>query len=127
MFPGTGGLSDVGGRSARGRNVNLPLPVGCGDAEYRSLLDLVVMPVLREFEPDLVLISAGFDSCAGDPLGALELTPRMFAYLTRRFMAAQRDGRVALFLEGGYSARNVGMCVSACVGALLGDKSDYVF
>lgn len=125
MFPGTGSIADVGGRSARGRNVNIPVPIGSGDREYRSLLDLIVSPILREFEPDVVLVSAGFDSNRGDPLGLLELTPPMFGYITSRFMRETPSGKVLLFLEGGYNPKIVSECVSNCVAALLGHNSDF--
>ncbi|MES1919234.1 hypothetical protein MHBO_001093 [Bonamia ostreae] len=125
MFPGTGGISDVGGRSARGRNVNIPVAIGSGDGEFRSIFDHVVSPILKEFAPDAVFVSSGFDSAGGDLLGLLEVTPRMFHYMTERLIREQSNGKVLLFLEGGYNAKVVAQCAAHCISGLLGDFSDF--
>ena len=72
------------------------------DVDYIAALDLVVLPVAQSFDPDLVILAAGFDAAAGDPLGGCELTPAGYAAMTRRFMSLAR-GKLVLALEGGYN------------------------
>ena len=94
-WPGSGGPDD------QGENVlNIPLAAGCGDAEYGRAFGEQVEPRLRGFEPDLLIVSAGYDAWAGDPLGEMEVTPAGFRELARR--AASLSPRIAAVLEGGY-------------------------
>eukprot|EP01083_Nonionella_stella_P159754 521543_1 len=124
MFPGSGSISEVGDRDARGKTINLPVPRGTGDPEFRRIMDDIVLPVLTEFQADLVLVSAGFDSACGDPLGCMEVTPEMFGFMTSKLMEVA-DGKVVLFLEGGYNPTVTSHCVLECTKALLGDKIFY--
>ena len=84
---------------------------GLGDAEYDAAFDLVVMPAARAFDPDLVLVAAGFDAAAGDPLGGMAVTPAGFASMTRRLLTLA-GGRVTLALEGGYNVSATAACAS---------------
>ncbi|KAK7199117.1 histone deacetylase [Novymonas esmeraldas] len=121
FYPGTGHLSRVGGdaaAAARGRNINIPWPAhGMGDLEYLLLLQQIVLPAAGEFKPDLVLISAGFDSASGDLLGSMRLSPSGFYMMTR--LVAQSFPRLVVALEGGYNVRNVALCSEAVMRALL--------
>jgi acetoin utilization deacetylase AcuC-like enzyme len=105
FYPGTGALDEVGEREGRGFTVNLPFPGGYGDAEYRDAFARVVAPLVQEYAPQVVLISAGFDAHARDPLGGMRVTAPGFAALARAVLDAAEqvcDGRVVAVLEGGY-------------------------
>ena len=104
LYPGTGPASDVGSGAGTGYTVNLPLSAGGGDALYASLLEHVVAPLARAYEPQLVLISAGFDAHRDDPLAGMALTEAGFATMTGvvRRVAAELGVPVGAVLEGGY-------------------------
>jgi histone deacetylase 6 len=121
LFPGTGSVHEVGEGAARGRTVNVPLPAGCGDAEYLAAFDRVLLPIAREFFPDLVLVSAGFDSALGDPMGSMRLTPAGYAQMTAR-LKELAGGRLVLALEGGYNLTAIARSVAACLRILLGEE-----
>jgi len=130
FFPGTGLLKQVGEAEGKGYTVNIPLEMeGTGDAVYEEALNSIVLPVARAFKPSLVLVSAGFDAAAGDPLGGFLITPKMFGKMTRMLQdvaAETADGRLVLALEGGYNPEVTAECVSECTRVLLGGESDYV-
>jgi acetoin utilization deacetylase AcuC-like enzyme len=106
FYPGTGGPG-----SGNETTINLPLPAGSGDAEYRAVFDEVVEPTVRAFEPELLLVSAGFDAAADDPLAGMELTADGFGELARR--AASLAPRLAAVLEGGYNVETLPGLVQA--------------
>ncbi len=104
-YPGTGVYTETGIGPGEGYTVNLPLSRGYGDHEYTALYQQLLQPLALAFDPDLILVSAGFDIHARDPLGRMRVTPTGFAALTRLLMdIAQRccGGRLVLVLEGGY-------------------------
>jgi acetoin utilization deacetylase AcuC-like enzyme len=105
FYPGTGEADEVGDADGKGYTVNVPLAAGGGDAEYASAFERIVLPVVADYAPDLVLVSAGFDASARDPLAQMELSPNAFGWMARevaRTTAATTQGRMALVLEGGY-------------------------
>lgn len=120
FYPGTGGRGETG---AHDTIVNAPLLAGStGDAFEEALADRI-LPRLRDFGPDLILISAGFDAHERDPLGGLRLCEADFSEATKRIMdiADQRcGGRIVSMLEGGYDIDALSFCVSAHVRALTG-------
>lgn len=120
LYPGTGGLGEVGEGDGEGRTLNVPLPGGLEDADYLDVFDRLIVPVCRAFAPDLVLVSAGFDASAGDPLGAMRVTPAGFAHLTQR-LRALAGGKLVLALEGGYNLEAISACAEACLRVLLGE------
>ncbi|HUG53750.1 MAG TPA: histone deacetylase [Vicinamibacteria bacterium] len=125
FYPGTGSLAEVGTGPGRGFTVNLPLPPGTGDAEYARVYGEIVEPIGRAFDPELVLVSAGFDAWGGDPLAPMALTARGYAELADvclALAAGASGGRAVFALEGGYDL--VGLAASgAAVGrALLGER-----
>lgn len=124
FFPGTGADDEVGAEgAAAGRTLNVPWRrKGMGDAEYLAAFDHVLMPVAREFAPDLVLVSAGFDAAAGDAVGGMALTPTGYASMAAR-LATLASGRVVYALEGGYKPSVVAKCTLACVRVMLRDPS----
>ena len=105
FYPGTGALEETGIGEGEGFTVNAPLPSGCGDALYADLFRRLVVPVAARFRPDLVLVSAGFDAHAHDPLGGMAMTAAGFGQLgaiVREVADRFCGGRLALVLEGGY-------------------------
>lgn len=121
-YPGTGGVREIGRGAARGRTVNVAWPAGMGDAEYLAAFDRVLLPIARAFDPELVLVSCGFDAAAGDPLGGMKISTAGYAAMTERVCSLAR-GRVVLSLEGGYDLRAISAAAAACTAALLGDAS----
>ncbi len=121
LFPGSGTAGEIGGRPARGKTVNVPLPAGAtGDVVRRAIVE-VAGPVIDRFDPTWVLISAGFDAHRADPLADLALSSGDFADLADLVAGfAPRPGRVMLFLEGGYDAAALRTSVAATLGRLLG-------
>jgi acetoin utilization deacetylase AcuC-like enzyme len=120
FYPGTGSLEETGGPQARGHTVNVPWPGGMGDAEYIEAFDRLLMPIARAYNPELILVSAGFDAAAGDFLGDMRVSPDGFEAMTRRLLALAA-GRVVLALEGGYNLDAIGASAAACLRTLLGE------
>uniref|UniRef100_G3TQ63 Histone deacetylase 10 n=1 Tax=Loxodonta africana TaxID=9785 RepID=G3TQ63_LOXAF len=114
---------EVGRGHGRGFTVNLPWnQVGMGNADYVAAFLHVLLPLAFEFDPELVLISAGFDSVIGDPEGQMRVTPECFAHLTQLLLVLAR-GRVCAVLEGGYHLELLAESVCMTVQALLGDPA----
>ena len=104
-YPGTGSVHEIGTDEGSGFTVNLPLPATFGDPEYMSAFDRVVLPVGRQFRPDFLLVSAGFDCHFRDPLADMRVTEQGFVAMARRLKRLATEccqGRMALALEGGY-------------------------
>jgi acetoin utilization deacetylase AcuC-like enzyme len=104
-YPGTGAVEEIGRGNGIGYTINVPLRPGAGNAQYVKIYRRLLDPVALAFKPELVLVSAGFDIYAQDPLGGMRVTSRGFAYLTRILMNiadACCQGRLVLTLEGGY-------------------------
>ena len=124
---GWGDVDQVGEGDGRGSTVNIPLPAGSGGAAYLAAFDRVVVPILRAFDPRLVLISAGQDASIQDPLGRMLLTTDVYREMTRRMMVAAEEtcgGRMVLVQEGGYAPIYAPYCTTAIVQTLLGDLSE---
>jgi acetoin utilization deacetylase AcuC-like enzyme len=124
LYPkGAGALEHTGAGAGEGYTVNVPLPAGTGDAGYLLAWDVVVAPRLAAFDPDLLLISAGQDPAAGDPLGRMSVTAEGFRALAERAREAAEEqcaGRLAVAFEGGYSLDHAPFCNLAIVEALAG-------
>lgn len=122
FYPGTGAAAERGEGKGLGFTVNVPLPAGCGDREYKKAFDEVLAPAARNFGPDFVLISAGFDAHAADPLGGMKVTTEGFAELTRivrRIADQTARGRIVSVLEGGYNLDALAASVEAHLGVLM--------
>ncbi len=120
LFPGSGWAHEIGGREALGLTVNVPLPAGATGDVVRRALDDVAAPVLEEFSPSWVLISAGFDAHVADPLAELRLTSGDYAAMARTVVGlAPGPGRVAMFLEGGYNLAALRASIGATLSAAL--------
>jgi acetoin utilization deacetylase AcuC-like enzyme len=105
FYPGTGAATEVGKGKGEGFNVNIPLSAGCGDIEYERVFEAILKPIALEYQPQLILVSAGFDTHSDDPLGGMELTEKGFSRLTQVLMElaeATAQGKLAITLEGGY-------------------------
>ncbi len=122
LYPGSGAVDESGGGAGRGLSVNLPLPAGCGDAEYTRVYREIVLPVGRAFDPQLVLVSAGFDAARGDPLAGMDLTERGFAAVMDVCLGVAggaAGGRLVAVLEGGYGLEAMSSSAAAVVGRLV--------
>jgi acetoin utilization deacetylase AcuC-like enzyme len=108
LYPGSGGPDEQAETT-----VNVPLPAGCGDAEYARAFEEIVEPEVQRFQPDLVLVSAGFDAHEDDPLAGMRLTEDGFRQLASRSSAL--GPRVAAVLEGGYNLETLPGCVKAAL------------
>ena len=91
---------------------------GLGDAEYLYAFSRLIMPICREFNPDFVIVSAGFDAAEGDPIGGCNVTPFGYASMLHE-LSLLAGGRVAVVLEGGYDVQVISRCYEACVRVLL--------
>uniref|UniRef100_A0A4W6EI16 Histone deacetylase 6 n=1 Tax=Lates calcarifer TaxID=8187 RepID=A0A4W6EI16_LATCA len=110
----------VGSGRGEGRNINLPWnKTGMTDADYIAAFQQLLLPVAYEFQPQLVLVSAGFDAAVGDPKGEMCVSPQCFQVLTHLLMSLA-EGRLVLALEGGYNLQSTAEGAAACVRALLG-------
>ncbi len=120
LYPGTGAASDVGAGEGRGFTVNLPVPPGAGDRLFCSLVDHVVVPLAWAFEPQLMLVSAGYDAHREDPLADCELTEGGYAAMTRsiRGVCESLEVPVGCVLEGGYALGALARSVAATLEAL---------
>lgn len=123
FYPGTGEVTETGGGEGRGLTVNIPLSAGADDAVYAAAFDRIVLPVLDEFRPELVIVSAGFDAHERDPVGAMRLQAGAFHRMARGLGAiADRhaSGRVAVLLEGGYDLTALRLSLGAALSAFAG-------
>jgi acetoin utilization deacetylase AcuC-like enzyme len=124
FYPGTGGLDEVGEGKGEGFTVNLPLPGTMGDAEYARIYREIVEPVVRAFDPELVLVSVGFDPHRDDPLAGMAVTERGFAALAASCLAGAAGaakGRAVFVLEGGYDLDGIAASTAAVMRVLLGE------
>ncbi len=124
-YPGTGSLKEIGTGKGKGLTVNVPLYPGYGDGEFFKIIEQIVCPIGRIFEPELIFISAGFDTYHADPLGGMRVTPKGYAAMTRLIMELAREctsERLAVTLEGGYHLTGLRESVRAVLKELVGDS-----
>src|SRR5690606_9981261 len=118
LYPGTGAASETGA----GNIVNVPLGPGAGSHEFREAMDVLLLPRVEEFRPDLIIISAGFDAHHRDPLAELKLTEDDFSWATGKLMeSAGRwcGNRVVSLLEGGYDLQGLALSTAAHLSRLM--------
>lgn len=126
FYPGTGAADEIGTGAGAGRTVNLPLDGGLDDVDMLHVWREIADPIVRAFEPELVLVSAGFDTWQRDPLGGMAMTERGFAALFALFRSwsdAHCPGRIVAALEGGYDPAGVVAGVRAGLGVLTADEA----
>jgi acetoin utilization deacetylase AcuC-like enzyme len=118
-YPGTGYPTEIG----LGNIFNVPLSAGDTGVEFRKKYRNVILPALRDFKPELLLISAGFDAHKDDPLGSIMLLEEDFAWLTQQLMSIANnycEGRLISVLEGGYNLKALASCVAHHIKTLMG-------
>ena len=123
VYPGTGSASETGTGAGSGRILNVPLPKGASDAEIVQAFQTKLVPAARNFKPEFILISAGFDSMQRDLLGQFDVTPDGFAAITRVVVGLADElcqGRIVSVLEGGYRLDGLADSVTAHIKALQG-------
>lgn len=126
LYPGTGMLQESGHGEGAGTTLNIPLPAGLGDAGYNRVFDEVVIPAIYRFEPELILVSAGFDAHWADPLANMRLSLSGYSTLDQKLIAVANDlcqGRIIYVLEGGYNLQVLGNGWANVARALLGDMA----
>ncbi|KAL8170675.1 hypothetical protein V2J09_022479 [Rumex salicifolius] len=128
-----GSYNMIGEGTGTGYNINVPWEHGlCGDSDYLAVWDYVLIPVAKEFNPDLVIVSAGFDAAMHDPLGGCRITPYGYSVLLKKLMDFAH-GKIVLALEGGYNLQSLANSALACVEVLLegkpisGSAEEYAF
>jgi len=120
-YPGTGAAHEVGSGGGEGYTVNIPLPAGCGDAEYLAVFKDIVVPIIERYRPEWFLVSAGFDSHRDDPLGGMQVTEPGFAHMAAALIQLAQEhagGKIAFLLEGGYNLEALRNSVSRVLDQL---------
>lgn len=121
FYPGTGAVDEVGNDEGAGFTVNVPLEAGATDADYDLVYRAAVVPVLDQFAPQLLLVSAGFDAHERDPLASMRVTTQGYAAIVRQLVqVSDRHGVMALVTEGGYELTALAACLEATVAAVDG-------
>lgn len=123
FYPGTGGPWQVGGGAGEGFTVNAALPGHQGDGDFGAIFNDLFLPVLEQYQPQLLIVSAGFDAHRSDPIGGLRVTERGFAAMCSA-LKTQLKGKLVLLLEGGYHLEALAQSVHACVEVLAGVRTE---
>jgi acetoin utilization deacetylase AcuC-like enzyme len=121
-YPGTGRVTEIGSGQGEGKTLNFPMPPGSGDNAFLAAMEEAIIPMLHRYNPDIVLISYGFDTHWRDPLGSLLLSAQGYRALISRlkkFTDEECHGRIALFLEGGYDLEAAVACSDGVISGLL--------
>lgn len=124
FYPGTGKINDTGAGKGEGYTVNIPLPPGHGDSSYAALFEQVVVPITRRYQPQLILVSAGFDAHWVDPLAGERLSLEGYAAMTRTLMSLAAElcgGKIVFVMEGGYNLDALSYGMGNIARLLLGD------
>ncbi len=125
FYPGTGAPTEVGTGKGEGFTVNVPMSPGCGDAEYGNIFLHILRPIALSYNPQLILVSAGFDTYSRDPLGGMMMTERGYARLTNIIMDIAQTtcaGKIIFALEGGYDLDGLATSVKAVLRELRRDS-----
>jgi acetoin utilization deacetylase AcuC-like enzyme len=125
FYPGTGAADECGKGEGTGATVNIPLGEGADDGVYEAAFDRIVAPVLAEYDPDLLLISAGFDAHRRDPLASMAVSEGGYGRMTRamaRALPRGAEGRIGVVLEGGYDLTGIETSLRATLEALDGKE-----
>jgi acetoin utilization deacetylase AcuC-like enzyme len=123
LYPGTGAADEIGVGAGTGYTLNIPIAAGAGNERYLQVLDDLILPKLRAYEPELVMVSAGYDCHRDDPLGSMRVDEDGFGAMTARLnelAEAAAGGRIVLVLEGGYDPPALGRSVVRTIEVLDG-------
>ncbi len=126
FYPGTGKAEETGIGAGEGTTINIPLPAGCGDAEYLSVFVQIVVPAARRFNPGLILVSAGYDTHWADGLALMQISVTGFAQMVKIIKELADElcsGRLVFTLEGGYNLTALAASVKATFDVLLGNTN----
>jgi acetoin utilization deacetylase AcuC-like enzyme len=123
-YPGTGWMTETGSGPGAGFTVNVPWPTGTSGPSYRHVIDTVLSPVLSQFGPDWLLVSAGYDAHLADPLAGLGLVAGDYGYMAGRLAGVVPSGRIAVFLEGGYDLEALHDSAAATVRGFAAGPGD---
>ena len=124
FYPGTGDIGEAGGGEAEGTTLNIPLPSGCGDAEYEQVFKEIVAPAAKRFKPQLILVSAGYDPHWTDELALMQVSVSGFARMVKIIQELADglcNGRLVFSLEGGYNLNALAASVKTTLDVLLGN------
>ena len=124
-YPGSGSLGEVGAGEGEGFTINIPLTGGQDDRAFASIFKEIIVPITREYSPDFIIVSAGFDTYFGDPLGTMAVTEQGYACMTRQIVDLAAEicgGRLLFALEGGYNLRGLRQGVLAVLAELSGNN-----
>jgi len=127
FYPGTGNMTETGTGEGEGKTLNIPLPAGTGDDAFQVIQEDILLPVLDRFQPQMLLISYGFDTHWRDPLGGLQLSAARIAKLIsalHQFSRRACQGRFIVFLEGGYDLEAGCVCAQTIVSSLIGEARE---
>lgn len=122
-FPGTGFVDEVGEGEGLGYNVNIPLPFRVGDEAYLRAVDDVVVPIVRQYSPQFILVSVGYDGYCGDPVAKLSLSASSYSRIFRKILDLASnlcEDRFVAVLEGGYNLRQLGKLVASTIAEMAG-------
>ena len=126
FYPGTGDVGETGSGAAKGTKVNIPLRAGCGDSEYLQVFEQIIVPVTKRFKPQLILVSAGYDSHWADEIAMMQVTTAGFAQMVKIIKQLADElcsGRLVFSLEGGYNLDALATSVKATFDVLLGNTN----
>ena len=128
FYPGSGAVDEIGSNEGEGYTVNVPMPGGCGDAEHIRAFEEVLVPVARRYNPQLILVSAGYDAHWADSISSMQVTTTGYAKMTAilKSLADELCGSKLVFaLEGGYNVEALAESVDATLNVLLGSTKTY--
>jgi acetoin utilization deacetylase AcuC-like enzyme len=123
-YPGTGNLHEIGSGKGKGFTVNVPLHTGPGDAEYMKVFEEILEPIVLEYQPEIIFVSAGFDIYYQDPLGGMQVTPAGFANLSKIVLEMAEKtcrGKVVFVLEGGYHLQGLRDSIQEVLKTMRGE------
>lgn len=126
FYPGTGNIREIGKGEAEGKVINIPLEAGVGDSGFIRIYEEIVLPALRRFNPDLILVSAGYDAHWDDPLASLNLSLTGYNWISRELIKSANEicsGKIIFFLEGGYDLDVLRYGVTNAIRGLMGIES----
>ena len=119
-YPGTGSIQEIGKGKGKGYNINAPISYGDGDIVATKILDEVFLPIAKQFQPDIILISIGYDSHFLDPLGGLKYSSGFFAEIIKKYEKV--ESKIVCSLEGGYNLESIGRCFITQISQMTKNK-----